>query len=55
MDTNVGGKIVEGMKMLEGRKRVSSPFCWSGICLQVRKGCSGKGCSVIIWKEGILY
>lgn len=37
MNATVGGKIMEGMKMLEGRKRVSSPFCWSGVCLQASK------------------
>lgn len=50
MSAEVGGKIMEGMKMLEGTKRVSSPFCWSGICLQV-----SKSRNVIIWEEGILY
>lgn len=50
VNAKVGGKIMEHMKMLEGRKRVSSPFCWSGICLQV-----SKSRNVIVWEEGILY
>lgn len=37
VNAKVGGKIMKGMKMLEGRKSVSSPSCWSGICLQASK------------------
>lgn len=37
VNAEVGGKIMEGMKMLEGRKRVSSPFCWSEVCFQASK------------------
>lgn len=37
VNAKVGGRIMMAMKMLEGRKRVSSPSCWSGICLQLSK------------------
>ena len=36
VNAKVGGKIMKGMKMVEGRKRVSSSV-GSGVCLQASK------------------